>query len=465
MIMLIVTSSAQMTSSVNISSYGAIKVLLPLHVSGMWIVDANGNRVQLRGAGGDYVAYGNTAWLQQYIQWMKKTGCNSIRLAFTVPNNGSWSSPSQTQYDPTLMDYVLSLLQQNGLYAILDCHEYYAINDTQGWTSVLPTYEQAWINCWVSIANRYKNNPAIAIYQLANEFVGPNATMTRQYFYDCINAIRATGDNHIVMCYYWTGEVWTSPDQILPNMCVDIHGGYNFGHTVFRGGNWFPEDDISSPNQNIAAELYASCLIGDYVQNARATLGCPVVIGELTFYPPALNNMSAPDVYCDQLVVEMAEQYGIPWIQWELDAWIQYAPTFWTDFVNQKLGGAFTSPYVPDSVPVTQTFDMKTFPALPFNIWQHMDASQDFINYAYNVKGTNMVYKTEGVYPLSFHGPCTLRVQTWGDESKSQPYWGTVSSDTIITLAANETLDATAQLNTVIYAWANSPTYLPLPNS
>ena len=463
-VMLIVASSAQMTSYVNINSYGAIKVLLPLHVDGQWIVDSNGNRVQLRGSGCDYTDWGDLAGVQSYITWLKETGCNCIRLAFTVPNNGSWQSPSDTPYDPTTMDEVVNLCVANGIYVILDCHEYYAVEAVQGWTSVLPTYEQAWINCWVNIANQYKNNPTIAMYELANEFTAANSTMIRQYYYDCINAIRATGDNHIAMCFdYATGPAlssgtWTDSSQILPNMCVSIHLSYNFGVTGNQGANWFPDDSASSPNQNITAELVAST----YVANAlstRAILGCPVVLGEFTCYNTTMNTAN---VYNYQLTIEMAEQYGVPWLAWLLDAW---PSSFWVNFCNQMLGGAFASPYVPSSVPTQSTFNMSTFSALPFNIWEYMNASTSFINFPYEWLGVILVFKSESVYPLSFHGPCTLRVQSWGTPSSSEPYWGTVTNDTIITLASGQTWNATTQIDTVIYAWATSPTYLPLPNS
>ena len=428
-----------------------------LHVDGQWIVDEIGRRVQLRGAGGDYTAWsdGDLTAVQTYLTWLKETGGNSIRLAFTVPNNGSWQSPSDTPYNSTYMDQVVNLCAANGIYAILDCHEYYAVNAYQGWTSVLPTYEQAWINNWVNIANRYKNNSVVAIYELANEFTGPNVTATRQIFYDGINAIRATGDNHIVMCFDGvsgasiSSGIWTNSSQILPNMCVSNHGGAKFGVVGPQGRDWFPEDSHTSPNQNITAELVASTLVANAL-NDRAILGCPVFLGEFTCFNLSLDS---PNVRFYQLLIEMAEQYGVPWLAWETDQWYQYAPTFWTDFCNQFLGGAFTSPYVPDTVPVIQTFDMATFPALPFNIWQYMDASQSFINYPYEWLGVCLVYKSESVYPLSFHGPCMLRVQTWGSQAYSEPYWGTVSNDTIITLAANQTWDATTQINTVVYAW------------
>jgi len=455
-IILIGASSAQMMRAVNINSYGAIKYLDWLHVEGQWIVDSKGNRIQLRGAACDYAAYGRIdTWLRTYISWMKQTGCNCIRIAFNVPNpDDKWDSGQQTEYDPDTMDYVLSLLQQNGLYAILDCHHYYATVEEQGWTDVLPTYEQDWINCWVSIANRYKNNPTIAIYELANEFAAPDPAMERQYYYDCINAIRATGDNHTVMCYCGFGPDWDSSSQILPNMCIAFHDWMSYGISGNQGHNWFPEDDASSPNQQIAAELAASEHIATAL-DYKARLNCPIVLGEFGTYNYSMNSAGVRD---NQLKIQMAEQYGIPWETWQMDDYIQHAPTdWWVDFINQKLGGAFPSPYVPDSVPVTQTFDLYTFPALPFNIWMHINesASYNIRGNVYNSYGVALVGLTESSYPVVFYGPCLLRVQVWGNNTR--PYWGTIIDDYYITLGSNQTwtFDYTQAYGnyTMIYAW------------
>lgn len=463
-----------MLSAVNINSYGVIKGLLPLHVEGQWIVDSNGNRVQPRGAGCMYTAYGRTEWLEQYIHWMKETGCNVIRLGFNVPNpNNKWVTPSgTTPYNVDDMKATLNLLAQNGIYAILDDHEWAGTAAVQGYEWVLPDYEREWIDCWVSIAQTFKNNPTIAAYELENEPYGwidspnndyaPNSTLTQAY-YACIQAIRATGDNHIVMCaipegsspqFSMTGVLpqanptFNSSSQILPNMCVDIHDWHNY-----NPDDWFKDDESS--NTSIVPELVVSEYIADALAY-RTMLNCPVFLGEFGTYNYSPNNMDSADIRAVQLDIEMAEQYGLPWLTWDMDAWIQYAPTYWLTFVSTKLGGPFISNYVPSSVAVNQTFNMYTFSASPFNIWTYINetASQRYQEYSYNVWGVTDI-TVPGPNPVVFYGPCTLRVQGW----EGRPDWGNITDNFIVTLSAGQTYDAstnTAQYGyTVVYAWGS----------
>jgi len=463
---LIGVSSANMTNYVNINSHGEINFLLPLHVEGQWIVDSNGNRVQLRGAACVYDAYDNRQNLETYVQWMKQAGCNCIRLSFIMPNpSGLWFSWGGDEYDVAEMNATLTLLQQNGIYAILDCHDNWGTLDRQGFEGILPNYNQAWINGWVAIAQTWKNNPAIAMYELFNEpydTSGDNIQRMRQFYTDCTNAIRAVGDNHIIMC--WAGD-FDSASQILPNMCLNLHNWWAFGTYPWSTGgyNWFPEDANGAPNQYIAAEIYASETIAAILET-RSALNCPVMLGEFGVYN---YSMASPDVYNNKIEIMMAEQYGIPWQTWFMDGWIngQYGsdgPTFWTNFVNQKLGGAFTSNYVPSSLAWNQTYNMLTFPALPFNIWQCVNTSVTPISYLqnqYQVWGICQIgigYATQ-VTEAAFYNPTnntiTIRAQEWSPPGGT--YWGTLIGDYYVTLAPNQStvISAPSGITIQFYPW------------
>ena len=449
-VMLIVASYAQMTSYKSISSSGVIKRLPWLRVEGQWIVDEYGRRIQLRGAGCDYYAYGRiTTWLPTYINWMKQTGCNVMRLAFCVPGH----RVAQTEYDPEKMDYVLNLLEQNGLYAVLDCHHYWATEEVQGWDDVLPKYKQDWINCWVNIANRYKNRSVIAMYELCNEPYGSGGEELRNAYYECIDAIRATGDNHIICCsipertfiYEADGEptilTWSSPSQIRPNMCLNLHNWHSY-----NPDDWFKDDETKTYN---VAELVAS----EWLATAtyyREKLGCPIVLGEFGTYNYDLTH---PNVREMQLKIQMAEQLGIPWWTWILDEWIKSAPTYWINFVKQKLGGAFASSYLPADIPTYQGFDVHTFPALPFNIWTRINEtlSSPYLRGDWNRWGVCFVGLTEGKNVV-FTGPCLLRVQEWGNNTR--PFWGIITKDYYVNLTEGQTQTIRPTEGfTMIYAW------------
>jgi len=427
-----------------------------LSVEGQWIVNEEGNRIQIRALGCDYTAYNKHDWLETFVGWAKQTGCNAIRLAFCVPGH----RVAQTEYDPAKMDATLALLEANGLYAILDAHHYWATTEVQGWDDVLPKYKDEWIQTWVDIANRYKDRSVIAMYELDNEPYGSGGSELRNAYYETIDAIRATGDNHIVNCAIpertWiyeaegrnsqTPATWYSPSQIRPNMCLNIHNwhGYN-------PDEWFKDDETQDYK---AAELVASEWIATAL-NYREKLGCPVILGEFGTYDFDLNH---PNVYDNQLKIQLAEQYGLSWWTWMCEQWISYAPNFWTTFVNQKLGGPFGSSILGTNIPTYSGFDLHTYPALPFNIWTRINetASTPRIReVGFSRWGVCMITLPQN-NPLVFFGPCTLRVQVWS--SGTQPYWGTVANDYYITLANGETwtignTENPIQGYTVVYAW------------
>ena len=93
-----------------------------LQVSGQWIVDANGNRIQLRGAGSDYTAYNEPSSITQYISWLQSTGCDVVRLGFIFPNTGGWSNKDNTGssvYSTATMKSIVSQFWAAGIYSIL----------------------------------------------------------------------------------------------------------------------------------------------------------------------------------------------------------------------------------------------------------------------------------------------------------------------------------------------------------
>ena len=300
------------------------------------------------------------------------------------------------------------------------------------------------------------------MYELVNEPYGSGGAELRNAYYEVIDAIRATGDNHIVCCSIpertWiyeadgrnalTPATWSEPSQIRPHMCLNIHNwhGYN-------PDEWMKDDETQTYN---VAELVASEWIATGLYY-REKLDCPIILGEFGVYD---HSMDAPHVRDNQLKIQMAEQYGLSWWTWMCEQWNQYAPNFWLNFVNQKLGGPFTSSYLASNIPTYVGFDLHTFPALPFNIWTRINetASTSRIReVGYNSWGVTFLTIPQS-YPVVFFGPCTLRVQIW--EGNTRPYWGTVANDYYITLANGETwtignTENPIQGYTVVYAWEN----------
>jgi len=224
-------------------------------------------------------------------------------------------------------------------------------------------------------------------------------------------------------------------------MCLNLHNWHSY-----NPDDWFKDDETKTYN---VAELVAS----EWLATAtyyREKLGCPIVLGEFGTYNYDLTH---PNVREMQLKIQMAEQLGIPWWTWILDEWIKSAPTYWINFVKQKLGGAFASSYLPADIPTYQGFDVHTFPALPFNIWTRINEtlSSPYLRGDWNRWGVCFVGLTEGKNVV-FTGPCLLRVQEWGNNTR--PFWGIITKDYYVNLTEGQTQTIRPTEGfTMIYAW------------
>ncbi len=163
------------------------------HTSGNQILDANGHVVRVAGINWygfettDEVVHG--LWAQDYhyiLNAIKSNGYNVIRMPMSnqmvetpiIPTNISYhngSGPINTDLEGLnslqILDKIVAYAGQIGLHIILDNHRSEAGNGAEGnglwYTTQYP--ESAWINDWVSLAQRYLNNSTVIGFDLRNE--------------------------------------------------------------------------------------------------------------------------------------------------------------------------------------------------------------------------------------------------------------------------------------------------------
>lgn len=159
-----------------------------LHTDGTRVVDVHGRTVRLAtvnwyGAeGSDFVPGGlDYRPYTSILRTIKYLGFNTVRLPFS--NELVERNPIVTQHvkgNPwfrnmhalAIMDSIIKAAGQIGLMVILDDHR-----SNAGWTAQenglwydLPRYSsQSWIDDWVTLARRYKDNPAVVGFDLRNE--------------------------------------------------------------------------------------------------------------------------------------------------------------------------------------------------------------------------------------------------------------------------------------------------------
>jgi endoglucanase len=163
------------------------------HTSGSQILDAGNNPVRIAGINwygfetSDEVVHG--LWGQDYktiVGGVKNLGYNTIRLPFSdqmvegskVPNQISFygsTGPINTDLQGLtsiqVLDKIISYAGSLGLKVILDNHRSEDGNSAEQnglwYTSAYP--ESAWVNDWVTMANRYKGNSTVVGMDLRNE--------------------------------------------------------------------------------------------------------------------------------------------------------------------------------------------------------------------------------------------------------------------------------------------------------
>jgi aryl-phospho-beta-D-glucosidase BglC (GH1 family) len=214
------------------------------HTSGNQILDVNGNRVTIAGVNwfgfetSNFVVHG--LWSRNYkdmMNQMKQLGFNTIRMPFSSAIFDPSNSPSGISYNlnPDLqglsslqiLDKIVGYAGQIGLRIILDHHSARPDNHSNEPLWYVPgdaTYtEQAWINDWTALAQRYAGNATVIGADLQNEPHNP-ATW---------------GDGNLATDWRLAAErAGNAILQVNPNWLIFVEGIETYGgQSDWWGGN------------------------------------------------------------------------------------------------------------------------------------------------------------------------------------------------------------------------------------
>ena len=212
----------------------------------------------------------------------KELGMSVIRIPFTYMNfyeknsEGTWILKSNA-FDR--LDWIINECSERGIYVILDLHGAFGSQNGQDHSGEVidnvgdvtfynnNNLKQLTLNLWKEVANRYKNNPAVAGYDTLNE-PGEKAGTTKSYhwdFYDeMYKAIRSVDPNHIIIFE----SCWGASDLPSPDKYGWTNIVYEFHHYV-----WDAEKNLEG--QKTAA---------DNLINSLKIFNVPIYIGEFTFF-------------------------------------------------------------------------------------------------------------------------------------------------------------------------------------
>jgi endoglucanase len=214
------------------------------HTSGNQILDVNGNPVTIAGVNwfgfetSNYVVHG--LWARNYqdmMNQMKQLGFNTIRIPFSnaifdpqnMPNGINYSLNPDLQGLTSLqiLDKIVAYAGQIGLRIILDHHSAKPddhSNEPLWYIPGDPTYtEQAWINDWTSLAQRYAGNATVIGADLQNEPHDPATWGDGNLATDWRLAAERAGD---------------AIQQVNPNWLIFVEGIQTYdGQSDWWGGN------------------------------------------------------------------------------------------------------------------------------------------------------------------------------------------------------------------------------------
>ncbi|GHT48689.1 hypothetical protein FACS189440_12890 [Bacteroidia bacterium] len=191
------------------------------------------------------------------ILFLKKTGCNTIRLPFHYKlfTDEDYMGLTAAQDGFGRVDTLVSWCKEAGLYLILDMHDAPGgqtgdnIDDSYGYPWLLESEasQKLFIDIWTKIADYYKNEPVILGYELCNEPIAPyfenveelNAKLEPLYK-RTVEAIRTVDSNHIILL---GAAQWNSN---FKSLTPDASWDNNLMYTCHRYGGEASAEAIQS---------------------------------------------------------------------------------------------------------------------------------------------------------------------------------------------------------------------------
>jgi len=221
------------------------------------VVDSEGYYVVLRGANYMGMEFGWLRHSEADFERMASWGFNVVR----VPIGWAYIEPKPGVIDENYLkhlDQVVGWAKRHGLYVVLDMHQWrwsrryggcgmpdwlvpgaksYAEASVAFFTN--RTLWERFAGVWRLLAERYRDEPAIAAYDILNEPVPkydlvPKSEFLRlvEEFYEyVISEIRRVDSRHIVMYMpVWGGNLNAAPRISGPNVVLTVH--------YYVGGTW-----------------------------------------------------------------------------------------------------------------------------------------------------------------------------------------------------------------------------------
>jgi endoglucanase len=247
----------------------------PLHAEGSQIVDSRGREVVLAGVNwfgfetGTFAPHGLWArnW-ESMLDQLVATGFNTIRLPYSNELLRGAAQPDgiDAGLNPDLanvkgvelLDRIVTGATDRGLMVVLDRHRPSSDGQSELWYTEKVS-EETWIADWVSLAERYRDNPLVVGADLHNEprgratwGSGERTTDWRLAAERAGNAILAANPNWLIFVegvesqanqgYWWGGNLQGAREHPvrLSDPSKLVYSAHDYGPGVWRQ-SWFTD--------------------------------------------------------------------------------------------------------------------------------------------------------------------------------------------------------------------------------
>jgi hypothetical protein len=185
----------------------------------------------------------------EVMKFCKERGLNTIRLAFyTLFFNSRKDRPIDIgEHIENHIEPVVAAARRHGMYVILDAHEYLSeeideatAREKQKSNLWDDATVQRWIDAWVAVAKRYRDDPWVLGYELMNEPHDLAPEDAREKYTRCLKAIREVDRRHIILV---GNHDWSHARAIEPTwgpVASTVDAPYN--NVVFAFHD-YPEDN------------------------------------------------------------------------------------------------------------------------------------------------------------------------------------------------------------------------------
>ncbi|MBF0489757.1 MAG: glycoside hydrolase family 5 protein [Candidatus Omnitrophica bacterium] len=223
--------------------------------------------------------------LEQDFKNVAAWGMNVIRLPF----NYRLIETSLYQYSASglaYLDEAVRLAKKHGLWVILDLHAAPGAQN-HDWHSDSLGQADLWTNSenqkrtialWEYLGDHFKDEPAVAGYDLLNEPVLEDMALLNRFYKELIGKIRAIDQKHIL---FVEGSRWSQDIDILEdfnddNLCLSIHyyGALEFSFNFIPGLRYPLKSKAGTWDKGAIRQF-----LSGYAKTAKRRQ-CPIFVGE-----------------------------------------------------------------------------------------------------------------------------------------------------------------------------------------